>query len=201
MTRLAFILMISLISAAQAGDKVVTVRDQQGEPVPGMWLIGPEGSGADIPATYEWPNMMQQKDLQFQPHVLIVPVGSDVEFPNRDRVRHHVYSFSKGNRFELKLYGREEKRYVTFENTGIVAVGCNIHDDMIGYIRVVDTPFVHRTDENGQIVLSEGADIPSTAVLWHPDVSKGEDQNVSLADDEVHLTIQRSGKDSGKHHH
>jgi hypothetical protein len=66
-----------------------------------------------------------------------------------DKVRHHVYSFSPGNKFELKLYGRDQSHSVTFKTAGVVAVGCNIHDQMAAFIRVVDTPFALKTGANG----------------------------------------------------
>lgn len=149
-----------------------TVTDQDGAPVPNAVVLADVGDGASAPETFEWPNAMAQHQLQFKPHVLVAPLGSEVEFPNQDRVRHHVYSFSKGNKFELELYGREEKRYVTFDKPGIVSVGCNIHDGMVGFIRVVDTPYAVKTDENGIASL----DLPAgTAELtiWHP---YGEDE-------------------------
>mgnify|MGYP001117492615 CR=1 FL=1 len=88
-----------------------------------------------------------------KPYVLLVPKGATVAFPNLDRVRHHVYSFSKAKRFELKLYGQEENRTVTFDQAGTVAVGCNIHDQMSAFVKVVGTPYAERTDANGRVVI------------------------------------------------
>ena len=65
-----------------------------------------------------------------------MPVGATVSFPNRDKVRHHVYSFSAAKKFDLKLYGRDETRSVVFDKPGVVALGCNIHDVMSGFIVV-----------------------------------------------------------------
>ena len=97
---------------------------------------------------------MQQHNIAFDPHVLIVPVGSTVGFPNLDKVRHHVYSFSKVKKFDLKLYGRDETRSVVFDKAGVVALGCNIHDSMSGFIIVVDTPYAMKTDANGRVVIA-----------------------------------------------
>ena len=66
---------------------------------------------------------MTQQNIAFNPYVLIVPVGSTVGFPNKDKVRHHVYSFSAAKKFELKLYGQQEERTVTFDKTGVVRAG------------------------------------------------------------------------------
>ncbi len=111
---------------------------------------------------------MVQQDLQFHPFVLIVPAGAVVAFPNRDDVRHHVYSFSPAHPFELKLYGRDETRTVRFDHPGAIALGCNIHDNMIAFIKVVDTPYAAKSGADGVASL-RGAP-PGQAVLhvWHP---------------------------------
>ncbi len=138
-------------------------------------MVETKSPKAPEPVSFDWPAEMVQENIQFVPYVLIASVGSDVTFPNHDRVRHHVYSFSKGNRFELRLYGREEKRFITFEAPGIVAVGCNIHDGMVGYIRVVDTPFAGKTDENGVVDLGEVPEDLTTVTVWHPDQKPSKD--------------------------
>jgi hypothetical protein len=118
---------------------------------------------------------MEQRDLQFRPFVLIVPVGSDVSFPNHDTVRHHVYSFSPAKTFELRLYGHDETRRVRFDKAGVVALGCNIHDDMTAFIRVVDTPWVGRTDARGEVLITDVPAGSATLVVWHPYVRGGRD--------------------------
>ncbi len=121
---------------------------------------------------------LAQKSKQFVPFVLVVPAGATVTFPNFDRFRHHVYSFSKGNKFELELFGREEKRVVTFNAVGIAAIGCNIHDQMVAFIRVVDTPWAEKTAADGTATLKS---IPGGKVrlsVWHP-YAKAKDQTVA----------------------
>ena len=83
---------------------------------------------------------LRQRQHQFHPFVLVVPVGANVSFPNFDPTRHHVYSFSPAKRFELKLFARDQSRSVRFDKPGVVALGCNIHDQMSAFIDVVDTP-------------------------------------------------------------
>jgi hypothetical protein len=110
---------------------------------------------------------MKQQNISFQPHVLIVPVGASVSFPNLDRVRHHVYSFSKPKKFEIKLYGQDETKTVLFDKPGVIALGCNIHDAMSGFIVAVDTPYAAKTDAAGHAVI---ADVPPGSVtlqVWH----------------------------------
>ncbi len=96
---------------------------------------------------------IDQKDRQFVPRVSAIQVGTSVSFPNSDNVRHSVYSFSEANRFELKLYAGRAASPVLFPRAGIVALGCNIHDKMIAWVLVVETPFFARTDASGQVTL------------------------------------------------
>lgn len=116
------------------------------------------------------PLVMAQQDISFQPYVLVVPVGATVSFPNRDKVRHHVYSFSPAKRFELKLYGREEARTVTFDKPGPVSLGCNIHDQMIAYVYVSDTPYAAKSGADGTAVVKNAPAGAATLVVWHPDL-------------------------------
>ncbi|HET6942615.1 MAG TPA: methylamine utilization protein, partial [Sphingomicrobium sp.] len=81
---------------------------------------------------------VSQRDMQFHPFVLVVPVGAKVSFPNLDPTRHHVYSFSPAKKFELKLFAKDQSRSVVFDKPGVVALGCNIHDAMTAFIYVAD---------------------------------------------------------------
>jgi plastocyanin len=81
---------------------------------------------------------MDQVDLRFEPHVLVVPRGSKIEFPNSDEVPHQVYSNSDAKEFELELYSGKARPAVEFPRRGVVSVGCNVHDLMRAYIYVVE---------------------------------------------------------------
>jgi plastocyanin len=107
-------------------------------------------SDAAAAATRAGAGVMDQINSEFAPRVLAVSVGSTVSFPNRDNTRHHVYSFSPAKRFELPLYAGSEVDPVRFDMPGVVTLGCNIHDWMIGYIHVLDTPFHGVTDTQGR---------------------------------------------------
>lgn len=114
--------------------------------------------------------IMDQRDLQFAPTVLAVQSGTTVIFPNQDDVRHHVYSFSHPNAFELKLYHGKSGANHQFEHEGVVVLGCNIHDGMLGYLRVVNTPLFATSDTSGSMELK---DIPTgdyELQVWHPDI-------------------------------
>lgn len=165
----ALIAALFLSSPAMAGDLTVSVRDAAGRPVEdSVVTVHPAAGVPRGPIRFAWPLRMTQQDIQFQPYVLVVPVGGTVAFPNLDRVRHQVYSFSRGNRFELQLYGRDESRTHTFSAAGVAALGCNIHDQMLAYIKVVDTPWAARTPASGDVVLRGIPAGGATLRVWHP---------------------------------
>ncbi|MGQ0800483.1 MAG: methylamine utilization protein [Pseudomarimonas sp.] len=110
--------------------------------------------------------VMDQVNSEFSPRVMTVAVGSEVSFPNSDKTRHHVYSFSPAKRFELPLYSGSTLAPVTFDVAGTVTVGCNIHDWMIGYIVVLDTPYRAISDAAGEATLSLPAGVYQLRV-WH----------------------------------
>jgi plastocyanin len=158
-----------LAGSAQAADLTVAVRGADGKPVSdAVVTVYPNGQPTKGPIKFAWPYRVAQQNIQFTPFVLIVPVGADVSFPNFDKVRHHVYSFSGGNRFELKLYGREDSRSVKLPTVGAAAIGCNIHDQMVGFIKVVDTAYAAKSDANGVAVIRDLPDGPVVARVWHP---------------------------------
>jgi len=164
---LAILLALLAAAPAVAGDLVVQVRNASGAPVPdAVVTLYPGGRASPLGPAGSY--QIAQRNMQFSPFVLVVPVGADVSFPNFDNVRHHVYSFSPVRRFELRLYAREQARSVHFDRPGIVPLGCNIHDAMIAFIDVVDTGFAARTDASGQAHFTA---IPGSQVLvrvWHP---------------------------------
>ncbi len=171
----ALLLVLGLLlsgSPALAGDLSVNVRDAAGRPVrDAVVTVHPAVGVPPGPISFPTPLRMSQEDLQFQPYVLIVPVGGTVSFPNLDRLRHHVYSFARGNRFEINLYGRDQTRSHTFRATGVAAIGCNIHDQMLAYIKVVDTPWAAKTGADGDVVLRAIPSGAATLRVWHPQLA------------------------------
>lgn len=111
-----------------------------------------------------------QKDREFHPKILILPVGSQVEFPNRDNTQHHVYSFSPAKTFNIELYAGKPPTPVLFDNPGIVELGCNIHDHMQAFIIVSQTTAIGQTDANGRATLpvNNETPMPLTLKIWHP---------------------------------
>lgn len=151
----------------QAADLTVLVRDKAGRPIRDAVILI-DAPGAATPRPQGAYSVVQQ-NMKFAPFVLIAPVGAEVSFPNRDTVRHHVYSFSPTKPFELKLYGSEQAaRSVKFDKAGVVALGCNIHDSMVAFIRVVSTPFAAKTDATGHARLTGMNNGAANLKIWHP---------------------------------
>jgi hypothetical protein len=151
-----------------AGTVDVSVTDAKGLPaedavVVAVPLAGPPAqSGA--PATA----VVDQIDKEFIPLVSVVRTMTLVSFPNKDNIKHHVYSFSAAKRFELPLYKRKPSQPVLFDLAGLVVLGCNIHDWMLGYIYVVDSPWFAKTGSDGKARLSDLPDGDYDIAVYHP---------------------------------
>lgn len=160
--------------AASAAPVTVQVFGANGAPLAGAVVqVTMPGTPAPVPrGTYT----LDQRNISFQPHVLVVPVGATVRFVNSDRVRHHVYSFSRAKKFELKLFGREDDRTVTFDKPGAVALGCNIHDSMNGVIYVTTSPYVAITGADGRAVIGTAAPGRASVAVWHPSIRAPDNQ-------------------------
>jgi plastocyanin len=116
---------------------------------------------------------MSQKNRMFYPHVLILPAGSSVDFPNQDNTQHHVYSFSPAKTFNLELYADKPEAPVVFDQPGVVELGCNIHDHMQAFIIVTDTRAIGQTSKQGEVTIAVdfgNAQVPGSLDLniWHP---------------------------------
>ena len=170
MRTLVLLLGLALMApCARASDLQVLLKSPRGQPIrDAVVAYYPQGGSGSGPIRFDWPYREAQQNLQFDPFVLVVPVGATVAFPNRDTVRHQVYSFSPAHPFELKLYGRDETRTVRFDHVGVIALGCNIHDSMVGFIKVVDTPYAAKTDAKGEVVLHGAPAGPGVLKVWHP---------------------------------
>jgi plastocyanin len=137
--------------------------------------------------------VMIQQDRQFAPFVLPVQLGTTVAFPNRDPFRHQVYSFSAAKPFELKLYGGNEVNSITFDKEGVVALGCNIHDNMLAYIYVVGTPYFALSSKDGAASLTQVPAGSYTVKVWHPSQKGGQSASKDItlaAGDTANVDIQ-----------
>lgn len=150
---------------AYAADISVEVRDSKGKLLSDA-VVYVESSKAANPAANKVFEI-EQKGRQFNPQVSVVQAGTQINFPNKDKVRHHVYSFSPAKKFELKLYSGVPANPVLFDKAGTVVLGCNIHDTMLAYIHIVDTPYFAKTDANGMAKLSNLPEDSYELKVWH----------------------------------
>jgi len=162
------VLLIALLRPASvlAATLTVAVRLPDGQPLTGA-VVTVQAKGKSLPPAAPIRAVMDQMHRMFDPEVLVIPVGSTVLFPNSDSVSHQIYSFSPAKRFQLPLYRGKPYPPVLFDHTGVVILGCNIHDWMIGYIDVTDAPFYGTTDAQG----SWSAQVPPgdyEIAVWHP---------------------------------
>ena len=180
---------------AQAATVSVQLQDGAGKQLPGtvVFLESPEArqlakpiAGAEI----------AQIGKQFVPRVLVVPVGTAVSFPNRDTVRHHVYSFSPNKTFELKLYTGTSASPVVFDKSGIAVLGCNIHDNMSAWVVVVETPFFASADTLGAATLRNVPAGNYRMRVWHPGLAVGAaaaEQPLTVGATDVALSYRLTG--------
>lgn len=156
---------------AMAAGLQVQVRDKNGKPLPNavVFLESAEAKSAAKPLKGI---EVSQAAKQFSPAVTVVTTGTSVLFPNNDTVRHHVYSFSPAKTFDLKLYAGVPANPVVFDKSGIAVLGCNIHDNMVAWVVVVDTPYFGKTDAQGHLSL----DLPPGNYklrTWHASLPTG----------------------------
>jgi plastocyanin len=136
----------------RAADISVKIVDRDGHGI-GEAAVTATPANAAGPAAILKPAVMDQRNLAFVPRVLVVEAGTSVEFPNNDSVSHQVYSFSAAKRFQLPLYKGVVHPPITFDQPGLVVLGCNIHDAMVGYIYVTSAPYFGRTEADGAVDL------------------------------------------------
>lgn len=153
------------VASVSAATLSAQMFDRQGKPLANAVLTL---KGAAGPAAPTLKASMDQRNQEFVPRVLAVHSGTQVSFPNSDDIRHQVYSFSPTKRFELRLYEKTPSEPVLFDKAGLVVLGCNIHDWMLGYIYVTDDPWYGVTDAQGVLKFDQLPPGRYTATLWHP---------------------------------
>jgi plastocyanin len=165
-----FAVAVFCMTTARAGEFEVRVLAPDGAPVANAAvLLESAGSG---PRRRERQNAtMEQRDRHFLPELLVVGTGTLVDFPNNDTVRHQVYSFSPARPFQLSLYAGSAHPPIAFDKPGLVVLGCNIHDEMIGYILVTDSPYYAQTDARGSAQLGDVATGSYRLRIWAPRIA------------------------------
>ena len=167
---------------AQTAEIAATVTDQQGRPVVDAVLVAVPVDGNMRVRERPRDGSIDQVDKEFLPRVTIVPVGASVTFPNHDDVRHQVYSFSPAKRFELPLYTGVPAQPIVFDKPGVVVLGCNIHDWMVGYVYVSESPFFAKTGKDGKAVLAELPPRAYVLRVWHPQLETSEEETQKTID-------------------
>jgi plastocyanin len=152
-------------SGLEAGSLTVVVKNGKGAPVSDAVVYAKSSATA---ARAEKKAVIDQQNKQFIPYVTAVQVGTSVMFPNKDNIRHHVYSLSPAKRFELPLYAGVPAEPVVFDKEGFVTLGCNIHDWMIAYVAVLATPYFQITGRDGHVAWNDLAPGQYTVAVWHP---------------------------------
>jgi plastocyanin len=177
----------------QAAAVSVLVTDDAGQPLADA-VVMLDAAGSKPPVKAMPVVQISQAQRQFNPRVTVVTVGTPVNFPNFDTVRHHVYSFSPIKTFELKLYAGVPATPVVFDKPGAAVLGCNIHDRMAAWVVVVDTPYHTRTDATGRAQLSGVPPGPYRLRAWHAGVPVGKEPaplaiTVAADDTRAQLTL------------
>jgi plastocyanin len=158
--------LLLLSQAAIASGIAVQVQDATGKALPDVVVYAEPEAGQPIPKPLR-PGVIEQRGLQFSPLVTVVQTGSLISFPNNDKVRHHIYSFSPPHKFDQKLYSGTTAAPQLFDKTGTVVLGCNIHDKMLAYVRIVDTPYYAKTDANGIAKIDLPGGVKYVLKAWH----------------------------------
>lgn len=151
---------------AQSATVAYRTVDPSGRALDGVVIALLPASRANLPAPR--PGRIEQVRKSFMPQVSAVQVGAAIEFPNNDTVRHHVYSFSPAKVFELKLYSGKPEKPVVFDKAGLVVLGCNIHDQMVAYVSVVDTPWFAVSGNDGAAQIRDVPPGDYQVQVWHP---------------------------------
>jgi plastocyanin len=133
-----------------------------------VWLDAPNAPAR--PGTER--AVLDQRNLSFSPHVLVVRTGTTVDFPNNDRVFHNVFSFRDGKRFDLGMYPVGALLHVTFDRPGLSRIFCNIHPNMAAYVLTVDSPYFARADESGAFTIAAVPAGRYTYHAWRPGATK-----------------------------
>jgi plastocyanin len=188
-------LLLGVAARTAAGASVaIQVQKRDGKALAGAVLtLSPESQR--LPPAPPVRAIVDQVDLAFVPDILVIPVGSTVSFPNSDAVSHQVYSFSSARRFQLPLYRGKPYPPVTFDEVGLVTLGCNIHDNMLAYVMVTDAPFFGRTDAKGNWTATN---VPAGAYrlkLWHPllnEPAPSLERTVEVSQDHTDVSVRLS---------
>jgi plastocyanin len=162
-----------------------------------LWLtpaVNAAPSSLPTPQNSNRPRLVQ-RNKSFEPHVLLVPVGSVVEFPNRDPFFHNVFSLFDGKRFDLGLYEAGSTRNVVFDKPGISYIFCNIHSEMSAVVIAVSTPYYGVSDPHGRVAIPHVPPGRYTLRIWYeqtlPELLNNLTREVTVSEDAASLGVMR----------
>jgi plastocyanin len=166
MQRPALVLAAACFASPALGADLRGTVNVGGKPAPHavVWLDAP----AAAPAPGRAHVVLDQRNLTFSPHVLVVRVGTAVEFPNNDKVFHNVFSFRDGRKFDLGMYPVGTSKTVVFDKAGLSRIYCNIHPNMAAYVMAVDTPFHAVSDQQGSFRIANVPPGTYAYYAWRP---------------------------------
>ena len=181
----------------QAVNLKVIIDNSKGEKVKDAVVFAAPKSETNFIKAALPEKVIDQKDKEFIPYVSVVQSGTKVVFPNHDKIRHHVYSFSDAKQFEIPLYKGIPAEPILFDRPGVVTIGCNIHDWMMAYNFVTETPYYAITDKTGETTVNLPAGEYDIKV-WHPNLRGSPDKTSQSsfiteqsAEQSVNFTIQQ----------
>ena len=198
---------VQVAREGQAEEKKTALQKARHGAIPStvVWLTSAPGSGVELdpPKPSEGSNpRLVQKNKSFDPHVLVVPAGSMVEFPNHDPFFHNVFSLFEGKRFDLGLYEAGTTRMVRFDRAGISYIFCNIHPEMSGVVITMGTPLYALASADGQVTIPN---VPYGRYLLHiwsegmgPENEKPVTREITIGENAASLGVIRVPEANGQ---
>ncbi len=179
-------MLIGLCANLGAAELTIRLTNATGAALADAVVFDPGATTATGPASARKRETILQRNRVFDPFVTVVEKGVAISFPNDDPMLHHVYSFSPAKRFEIKLYKGTPVAPIVFDRAGVVALGCNVHDWMLAYILVTDTPVFAKSGKDGVVRLPSLVAGTHALMVWYPGMREPVPlQSVTLAANEI----------------
>jgi plastocyanin len=182
--------------AAMAATVEVSVTDANGKPAAGAVVsLTPQSGAMPEPSHLPAEAIIDQRHQMFIPLSVVVRRGGHVVFVNNDTTMHQVYSFSPIKQFEFEIDQGHKSEPVVFDKPGVAAIGCNIHDNMLAFVYVAESPWTAMTDAEGHARIANVPDGAYRAQGWHPRLAPGEKwpgANLKVAGEAASLSLSMS---------